>query len=53
MKKLLNNLKKGIIKKLQKMAEANKRNFGNNRLDCCSLDKENKKNYKEAIYENK
>ena len=45
MKNFFKNFKKGIIKKLEKMAEANKRNFGNNRLDCCNLDKENKKDF--------
>ena len=45
MKNLFKILKKNIIKKLEKMAKANKKNFGNNRLDYCNLDKENKKNF--------
>jgi len=44
MNKFFTRIKKRIIKSLEKMAEANKKNFGNKRLNCCSLDKENGKN---------
>jgi hypothetical protein len=46
MKNFVANIKKSINKYLERMAEANKKNFGNARLDCCSLNKGN--NLKES-----
>lgn len=43
MKNIFNNIKKRIIRSLEKMAEANKRNFGDKRLNCCTIDKDDKK----------
>ena len=36
---LINSVKKKIAAYLERMAEENKKNFGNQRLDCCSLNK--------------
>jgi hypothetical protein len=44
MKNIFNNIKKKIIRSLEKMAEENKKNFGDERLDCCTMNKNIKKN---------
>jgi len=42
MTRLLNKFKTAIKNYLERMAEENKKNFGNTRLDCCSINKKKK-----------
>ncbi len=44
MKRFFSNIKKRIMKNLEKMAEENKKNFGDGRLNCCTMNKNIKKN---------
>lgn len=42
MTNIINTFKKKIADYLERMAEENKKNFSNQRLDCCSMNKGNK-----------
>jgi len=39
MKKLLKKVKKNMTARLEKLAEENRKTFGNRRLDCCSINR--------------